>query len=80
VPGVGEHWMTGVKRAWRGRGIGVALKQSQIAAAKAAGYERLRTQNDLANAPMRRVNEKLGYRPRLEWIHFAGPLLPADTH
>ena len=53
----------------------VALKQAQIAAAKAAGLERLRTQNDLANAPMRRVNEKLGYRPRLAWIHLAGPLL-----
>jgi GNAT superfamily N-acetyltransferase len=79
VPGVGEHWMTGVKRAWRGRGIGLALKQSQIAAARVAGLERLRTQNDLVNAPMRRVNEKLGYRPRLEWIHFAGPLLPAET-
>ncbi len=74
VPGTGEHWMTGVKRAWRGRGIAVALKQSQIAAARAAGLERLRTQNDLANAPMRRVNEKLGYRSRLEWIQFAGPL------
>ena len=77
VPGIGGHWMTGVKRDWRGRGIAQALKQQQIAAAKAAGLERLRTQNDLANAPMRRVNEKLGYRPRLEWIHFAGPLYPA---
>ncbi len=74
VPGVGEHWMTGVKRAWRGRGIARALKQSQIAAAQAAGLERLRTQNDLANAPMRRVNEQLGYRSRLELIQFAGPL------
>ncbi len=36
--------------------------------------ERLRTQNDLANAVMRRVNEKLGYRPRLESIHLAVPL------
>ena len=75
VPGIAGHWMTGVKRAWRGRGIAVALKQAQIAAAQAAGFERLRTQNDLANAPMRRVNEKLGYRPRLEWLQYAGPLL-----
>jgi hypothetical protein len=34
----------------------------------------LRAQNDLGNAAMRRVNEKLGYRPRLEWLHLAGPL------
>jgi len=79
VPGVAEHWMTGVKRGWRGRGVALALKQSQIAAAKAAGYERLRTQNDLGNAPMRRVNEKLGYRSRLEWVHFAGPLVPPES-
>lgn len=78
VPGIAEHWMTGVKRNWRGRGIAVALKQAQIAAAKAAGLERLRTQNDLANAPMRRVNEKLGYRSRLEWIQFAGPLYSTE--
>ena len=61
------------------RGVALALKQSQIAAAKAAGYERLRTQNDLGNAPMRRVNEKLGYRSRLEWVHFAGPLVPPES-
>lgn len=76
VPGVLEHYMTGIRRDFRGRGIAQALKRAQIAAAKAAGYERLRTQNDLANAPMRAVNERLGYRARLEWVHFQGPLLP----
>jgi L-amino acid N-acyltransferase YncA len=68
------HWMTGVARSARGRGIALALKQSQIAAAKAAGAKALHTQNDLANAPMRRVNERLGYRLRFEWVHLAGPL------
>ena len=76
VPGVLEHYMTGIKRDFRGRGIAQALKRAQIAAAKAAGHERLRTQNDLANAPMRAVNERLGYRSRLEWVHFQGPLVP----
>jgi len=75
VEGVGEHAMTGVARNYRGRGIALALKQAQIAAAKDAGYERLRTQNDLGNAPMRRVNEKLGYVRKFEWIHLGGPLL-----
>ena len=75
VPGILGHYMTGVRRDQRGRGIAQALKRAQIAAAKAAGYERLRTQNDLANAPMRAVNERLGYRSRLEWVHFQGPLV-----
>jgi L-amino acid N-acyltransferase YncA len=69
------HWMTGVARAARGRGIALAMKQAQIAAAKRAGVRYLRTQNDLANAAMRRVNEKLGYEKRFEWVHLGGPLL-----
>lgn len=70
-----EHWMTGVSRSVRGRGVALALKQMQIAAAKAAGVSYLRTQNDLGNAAMRRVNEKLGFERRFEWVHLAGPLL-----
>jgi len=68
------HAMTGVARAARGRGIALALKQAQIAAAKAAGLRYLRTQNDLGNAPMRRVNDKLGYERVLEWVHLIGPV------
>jgi mycothiol synthase len=70
-----EHWMTGVARSARGRGIALALKQAQIAGAKDAGWTFLRTMNDLGNAPMRRVNEKLGYERRYEWVHLGGPLL-----
>jgi GNAT superfamily N-acetyltransferase len=70
-----EHWMTGVARSVRGRGIALALKQAQIAAAKDAGWKSLRTLNDLGNAPMRRVNEKLGYERKTEWVHLGGPLL-----
>jgi len=56
------HDMTGVKRAWRGRGVAGALKRMQIAWAKSAGYERLVTQNEVRNEPIRRLNERLGYR------------------
>jgi GNAT superfamily N-acetyltransferase len=70
-----EHAMTGVARSYRGRGVALALKQAQIVAAKDAGYVSLRTQNDLANASMRRVNEKLGYVRKFEWVHLGGPLL-----
>ena len=38
---VAHHDLTGVKRAWRKRGIARALKQAQIAWAKQNGYERL---------------------------------------
>ena len=68
------HWFTGVRRDRRGRGIATALKQAQIVGARAAGIETLRTQNDLGNAAMRRVNEKLGYRPRTEFVYLARPL------
>jgi predicted GNAT superfamily acetyltransferase len=69
-----QHWMTGVARRARGRGIALALKAAQIAAAKRAGLRYLRTQNDLANAGMRLVNERLGYVRRYEWVHLGGPL------
>ena len=70
-----EHWMTGVARDARGRGIALALKQAQIVAAKRAGLRALRTQNDLGNASMRRVNEKLGYELKFEWVQLTGQLL-----
>ena len=40
---VAHHDMTGVKRAFRGRGIAGALKRAEIAWAKQAGYETLET-------------------------------------
>ena len=73
--GMADHWMTGVARSARGRGVALALKQAQIAAARDAGLKTLRTTNDLGNAPMRRVNEKLGYERKTEWVHLGGPLL-----
>jgi predicted N-acetyltransferase YhbS len=72
-----HHWMTSVAREARGRGVARALKQAQIVAAKEAGWAFLRTTNDLANAPMRAVNEKLGYERKFEWVHLVGPLLDA---
>jgi mycothiol synthase len=70
-----EHSMTGVARAARGRGVALALKQAQIAAAQGTDLVYLRTQNDLANAPMRHINEKLGYVRKFEWVHLTGPLV-----
>jgi len=73
-PGDAIHAMTGVKRAWRGRGIASALKRAQIAWAIEHGLDLLDTTNEVRNAPMRRVNEKLGYTPAPGRIHLRGPL------
>ena len=72
------HGLTAVKRAWRGQGVATALKRSQIAAAKARGVKRLVTESEERNTPMRRLNEKLGYRPApsLSTVVLRGPLLP----
>lgn len=60
-PRVAFHDMTGVRREWRGSGIAGALKRAEIAWAIANGYERLETQNEERNEPIRRLNERHGY-------------------
>ena len=50
-PTVAANDMTGVKRAWRRRGVAGALKRAQLAWAKENGYERLETANETRNAP-----------------------------
>ena len=57
------HDLTGVKRAWRGRGIARALKHKQLNWAKEQGYRRLRTAMVARNEPIQRLNEQLGYQP-----------------
>jgi len=66
-----RHDLTGVKRAYRGRGIAGALKRAEIAWAKQAGYETLETANEVRNEPIRRLNEKHGYvvKPGVVVLH-----------
>ena len=73
-PAVAFHDMTGVKRAWRGRGIAGALKRAQIGWAKANGYERLETGNEERNEPIRRLNASLGYCERPGRVLMRGPV------
>jgi GNAT superfamily N-acetyltransferase len=68
-----HHDLTGVRRAWRGRGVARALKATQIAWAKANGYEELRTRNDERNAPIRKLNKEFGYTPATGRIYLKGP-------
>jgi GNAT superfamily N-acetyltransferase len=75
LPTTASHDMTGVKRAWRGRGVAGALKRASIGWAKAHGYERLVTSNELRNEPIRRLNARLGYREASGHVIVRGPLL-----
>jgi hypothetical protein len=61
--------------ARRGDAAGAAARLEPHAAAKAAGLRQLRTTTALANAPMLHVNERLGYRRGVAWVHLRGPLL-----
>jgi mycothiol synthase len=73
-PTVVMHDMTGVRRAWRGRGIAGALKRAEIAWAKTNGYTRLETFNEERNEPIRRLNERHGYQPEPGQIIVRGPI------
>lgn len=61
------HGLTVTRRDWRRRGVATALKCAEIAAAKETGFERLFTESEERNEPMRRLNEKLGFVPAPEW-------------
>ena len=73
-PKTAWHDLTGIKRAWRGRGIARALKATQIRWAMENGYEELRTRNDERNAPIRHLNREFGYEPATGRIYLRGPL------
>jgi ribosomal protein S18 acetylase RimI-like enzyme len=53
--------LTGVARAWRGRGVATALKVAAIGAARALGAATIRTDNASDNAPMLHLNDRLGF-------------------
>ena len=73
-PTVAMHDITGVKRAWRGRGIAGALKAAEIAWAAENGYERLETQNEERNEPIRRLNQRHGYVVEPGSVTVRGPI------
>jgi len=58
-----ENGLTAVLPSHRRRGIATALKRAQLSWAAAHGYRELVSEMVDANAPMRAVNERLGYRP-----------------
>jgi GNAT superfamily N-acetyltransferase len=73
-PAIAHHDLSGVKRAWRGRGVARALKAAQINWALANGYRELHTRNEQRNEPIRRLNAQFGYRPGIGRIYLVGPV------
>ena len=78
-PTVATHDITGVRRAWRGRGVARALKAAEIAWAKRNGYERLETMNEERNEPIRRLNERFGYTVAPGRVYLRGPVVVAPS-
>ena len=72
--GVMGNGLTTVARTHRGRGIGEALKRAEIAWAAARGFRQITTSTHAANEPMRRLNEKLGYRELPALLDVTRPL------
>jgi GNAT superfamily N-acetyltransferase len=75
---VAHNSLTVVSRSWRNRGVATALKSAQIEAARRAGIVRMRTESEERNVAMRRLNEKLGYRPEPGTVVLQGPLAPEE--
>jgi L-amino acid N-acyltransferase YncA len=74
--GAALHLMTGVRRAWRGRGVARALKEAAIERARTAGLRQLVAFNDATNVPMQRLNVALGFELHPVYVVVRGPLAP----
>ena len=73
--GRAHNMFTGTLRAYRGRGLALAVKLASIHWAAARGITMMATSNDETNAPMLAINGRLGYRPagrRVEWLKELG--------
>lgn len=66
--------LTGVRRSFRGRGVATALKLKTIAYARAHGAREIRTWNEINNAPIVAINEKLGFMRQPPWLTYAKEL------
>jgi mycothiol synthase len=79
-PGVAEDGLTVVRRDWRRRGLGLALKRLELAWAAENGVREVVTWTQTGNDGMRRLNEQLGYEYRGISLTMCAPLpLPLDS-
>jgi GNAT superfamily N-acetyltransferase len=61
---------TGVRRAYRRRGIAFALKVRSLEFGKARGYTSVQTENELNNRGMLAINDQLGFAKNPAWVHY----------
>ena len=69
-PGVIFQGFTGVARAYRGKGVAMALKLQTVTYARANDYREIRTGNNTRNRPMLRINEAMGFAKQPVWIEY----------
>jgi GNAT superfamily N-acetyltransferase len=60
--------LVGVQRAYRRRGIALAMQIRAIAYAKAIGYPLIKTSTSVTNRPMLSLYTRLGFVPQPDWI------------
>jgi GNAT superfamily N-acetyltransferase len=72
--GLAEDGLTVVRRAWRRRGLALALKREKLAWAAANGIREIVTWTQRGNEGMRAVNERLGYVYRGVTVSVRAPL------
>ena len=77
-PGRAENALTAVRRDWRGQGIASHLKRRTLQWAAANDLVEIYTWTQAGNAPMRRLNEQLGYVAGRTGITLSRPL-PLDS-
>lgn len=61
APGTLHQGLTGVRRAWRGRGAAWALKLAAAERAKIQGWQSVRTGNHIVNREMLGINAVMGF-------------------
>jgi GNAT superfamily N-acetyltransferase len=69
--GRAANMFTGTLRAYRGRGLALAVKLASIAWAAEHGVTTIVTTNDETNGPMLAINRRLGYVPAGRRVEFA---------
>ena len=73
--GTGEHAMTGSRGATAGAASRSRSRRPRSLRPRRPAPSGCAPRTTSATLPMRRVNEKLGYVRKFEWVHLGGPLL-----
>jgi GNAT superfamily N-acetyltransferase len=70
--------LTGVRRAYRRRGIALALKLRALEWAKASGAPQVKTWNEQNNRGMLSINEALGFVKQPAWVVYVKTLAESE--